>query len=380
MRNLAIALLIAAFLGPHACATAGEKDGLDWLLARLRAGDGKAIPAVVKHGTAAVPGLRKILHSGMPVARGHALAALAELGPDGREAIPGIATIMRSDDDVLGMQAALTLARLGPAAVPEILETLRSGSPRAAERAARAAERLGSAAKGASPLLVERLKKAGSAREKSVYVDALGTLGPAAADAVPALLALGRADPTPPAVIYVVVALGRIGPAARAAGPFLGELLSSKSAPPHVRLHALEALSRVDVTSKELARALDELMKGPGFPRAMVFEALGNVQTLGKDVLHIVEVGLRDRDPSVRLAAARVVGRADRDHRTVVTGLMDALNEKGAPLRRRAVEIIGEVRPTDPAIPAALRRAAADDPDRAVRAAAAEALERFARQ
>jgi HEAT repeat protein len=97
-------------------------------------------------------------------------------------------------------------------------------------------------------------------------------------------------------------------------------------------------------------------------------------------VLRVVEEGLRDRDPAVRLAAARVVGKAERNHRTVVTVLMDALNEKGAPLRRRAVEVMGEVRPTDPAIPAALRRIAADDPDRAVRAAAAEALERFARQ
>ena len=91
--------------------------------------------------------------------------------------------------------------------------------------------------------------------------------------------------------------------------------------------------------------------------------------------MRTVEQGLRDKDASVRLSAARLVGKAEPDHRAVVSVLIDVLQDRDAALRR-AADVLGEVRPSDPAVVDFLRGTAGGDADADVRQAAAAALEK----
>jgi HEAT repeat protein len=87
----------------------------------------------------------------------------------------------------LGQTAADSLARIGPAAVPALLEVLRSPDPKRRARAARVLARMGPLAKEAAPSLVAALHDP-DPQVRIAAARALGQIGPEAAAAVPALV------------------------------------------------------------------------------------------------------------------------------------------------------------------------------------------------
>lgn len=130
---------------------------------------------------------------------------------------------LRGPDEARRGAARLQLISLGEAAVPALLDLLRTGSPEDRLAAANTFWGMGPRAAGAvgelAALLVEpdpRLRLAAAA--------ALEALGPAAAPAVEALVA-ALSDPDPAVRQSAVKALGAIGPGARAALPALARVL-----------------------------------------------------------------------------------------------------------------------------------------------------------
>lgn len=83
--------------------------------------------------------------------------------------------------------AADALGRIGPAAVPGLIEALRSSDPTVRRKAADVLGRLGSDAKDATPDLVRLLDDPDESVRKAA-ARTLGRIGPPAEEAVPALM------------------------------------------------------------------------------------------------------------------------------------------------------------------------------------------------
>jgi HEAT repeat protein/lysophospholipase L1-like esterase len=173
-----------------------------------------------------------------------AAGALDRIGVAPEQA-PSLAKALESQDAYVRAFASWKLGEMGPAAgaaaVPALIEALRSGGGAGRSGAVASLAKLGAAARDAVPVLVEELKSADEGRRWRA-ARALGRIGPVAAPASSALGLLLR-DPAPAVRLQAARALGRIGEGARPAIPALVEAL--KDADPEVRQEALRALGKI---------------------------------------------------------------------------------------------------------------------------------------
>src|SRR2546429_512421 len=118
MKRLAACFLVLALCPVSAMLRAGEDDeAIKRLLERIRKGDGRVVPALAKHGAAAVPGLIDILKEGNADIQGNAIETLGQIGPAAKKAVPLLAeALTEGNNSVLAAQAAQALGRIGPAA------------------------------------------------------------------------------------------------------------------------------------------------------------------------------------------------------------------------------------------------------------------------
>lgn len=149
----------------------------------------------------------------------------AESPPDPRRLVAEL----RGPDEGRRGAARLQLITLGEAAVPALVELLRTGSPEERLTAANTLWGMGARAGAAASDLAALLADS-DPRLRVAAAMALEALGPSAAPAVDALVAaLSDRDPT--LRQSAVKALGAIGPDARAALPALSRLLRRGSWP-----------------------------------------------------------------------------------------------------------------------------------------------------
>jgi HEAT repeat protein len=376
MKRLTIAVF--AFCLVPALLSAGENDAaIKTLLARLRKGEARVVPAIAKHGAVAVPGLMEVLKEGDAAVQANAMQALGLIGPAAKAAVPILAEgLTETTNEGLAEQAAQALGRIGEPAVPVLRRVLENGPPQRAAMAARAIVHVGPTAREVEPLLIKQLQAAKDERAEVVFIEALVGLGPAAKDAVPALIEAAKAHPHKAPEIHVLVGLGKIGPAAQQAVPYLTGILTDARQPIYLRIHALESLSRVAPTDKALADALPAMIEDAKWPRAKVIEALARTGPVNPAARTVLEEGISSKDTLTRVYAAQGLGKANPMDRAVVSVLIESLRDKDAIVRRHAAVAIGEIRPTDPAVARSLEKAAGDADPR-VRAAAATALKRL---
>jgi HEAT repeat protein len=119
------------------------------------------------------------------------------------------------------------------------------------------------------------------------------------------------------------------------------------------------------------------LRKQSGKGGRVFLEALSRLGPPNKDVVQALTPIFRDPDPMTRLLTARIVGQVDPNHLTVVSVLMESLQEKDPQLRRYAVDTLAIVRPSDEAVVTALTALARSDDDPNVRRAAQDALKNY---
>src|SRR5262249_6315528 len=92
----------------------------------LKQGDSRAAAALVKFGAAAVPALIDVLKEGDAFAKGHAAQALGRIGPTAKQAAGALADALGGNDAAIASQAGSALGQLGPAAVPVLIQVLKS--------------------------------------------------------------------------------------------------------------------------------------------------------------------------------------------------------------------------------------------------------------
>jgi HEAT repeat protein len=370
------ALTLFAF--PMASVFAQKDD--DELLKRLASGDRQAAAMVIKQGETIFPALAKLLatqprddYQSLIV---YAAAEIArDIGPKAKAAVPTLAMLMKSQDKAVASDSARALGYIGADATPAVIKALRAcENEEQAIYPVRALRNIGPPAKESASAILDVLKKTANPHFRVACVDALGAIGPGGKDTVEELLKLGK-DRKAQHVVHVIVALGSQGSDAKAAIPFLVEVM--KDAPePHLRVHALDALARISPSSKDLSDAVARMLDQPHVPKIMILESLAKGGAVSKEMLKSIEEMLRDKDVAVRLHAAMIVGKANRDHAAVVSILIESLSHRDAKTRRQAAETIGVVRPTDEAVIEALQNRA-KDADPAVRQAVADALAKF---
>jgi HEAT repeat protein len=343
------------------------------LAERLKGGDGKASLELAKLGEKAVPALISVLKEGDVKARGHAAYALAMIGPPAKNAADELARAMQDEDPGLTSQAAYALGKLGSAGGPAALKVLQTGEAKSSVLAARALAGMKAPVKGAAAPLLAALKKESTPQNQTAFIDALGSQGPSAAEAVPYLVELAQNGKTPP--VHVVRALGGIGSGAKEAVPYLTEILKKKEPGP-ITLHAVQALGQIGVRSADISTALLDLMKEDSQPRMVLLESLSKAGGVTKETLPALSQGMRDKDQTVRLYSAQLVGSVDPNDLSVVSVLVESLQNKDPKVRKLAAEVLLTVQPRDEAVLQALQEVARDA-DPAVRKAAESALAKF---
>lgn len=364
-------LLVALWLIPVHAASAQEPEAL---AEQLKSGNGQAAMALAKQGAKAVPALIGVLKEADPRSRSHAAWALGEIGPAAKAAVD---ELVRALDDGgeggVAPQAAVALGRIGPAAGPKLVEAVEKGPGKSAMHAARALKGIAQPVKGAGPALAAALRKDGPPEQRLACIDALGHQGAEAAAAVPLLVDMARKDQAPR--VHVIVALGNIGPAAKEAVPFLVDIIKKKEPGP-ATLHAVHAVGQIGVRDSAIAEALLDLMKDGQQPRMALLESLGKAGKVTKESLPAIAQGMRDKDPTVRLYTAQLVGSVDPNEPSVVSVLIESLNDKNPAVRKLSAEVLQTVQPGDEAVLEALQQAARDA-DAGVKKAAERALEKF---
>jgi len=153
-------------------------------------GSKEAIAALAAVGRDVVPLLIERMEVENRFFRRRAARVLCALGPDAEEAIPALARALadptREEDKevkrliTMDYSVGLALAKIGPAAVPALVEALKSENDEVRRQAAWALAHMGPEAKAAAPALVEALND----RDKQVgayAADALKEIDPEAA-------------------------------------------------------------------------------------------------------------------------------------------------------------------------------------------------------
>ncbi|MBL8795988.1 MAG: HEAT repeat domain-containing protein, partial [Planctomycetia bacterium] len=233
------------------------------------------------------------------------------------------------------------------------------------EAASRAAGYLAEAGEPAVPALIEAMKDP----SEKVRAKAVVTLGriPAKATLKP-LIAAFQDDACGDSAVEIVVKLDA------AAVPELTTALTHES--PAIRGRAAQALAEIGSSADESRPALLKALqdKEPKV-RARAAEALARIGPAQEDEAGLV-AALKDENPEVRSQVAAALGKRGTGAGQAVTPLLNQLQkDKNEDARAAAAGALGKIRPrTNKDAVAALRAAAAKDPQAKVRAEAVAAL------
>ncbi|WP_020468220.1 HEAT repeat domain-containing protein [Zavarzinella formosa] len=381
-----------------AAVTRGTDKGVPTLLALLR-NDAEerdrqfGVDAIQSVGKPAVPSLIRALTDGQ-YSRPQVIQALRGFDDDeAGEAGPALAKMLGDKDRTVAIAAAEALAQIDPkqeAAVPVLIEAVKSADIEKRHAAINAIGQFGKAARPALPVLIEALKEPAirgtaayalarlgpdaaeavdplirmlTTREGPAAANALAAIGPKAVSAVPALIKLLDREST---IHWAAPALGKLGDA-KIVVPIILKKLDSDDQ----RLAALHALSSMPGLNPEIV--LPELLKRTNDTdpecRTAVIHALGTMKS-PKTVPALLKA-LDDPETEVRLAAVGVIGQAGQDAAPAVPVLINFLKGKDDFLRHAAANALGRLGATaEPAIPVLME--ALDD--KSIRNSAAYAL------
>lgn len=290
-----------------------------------------AIAALQTLGPAAVPPLvQKLRSSPSPARQAREWLGARLPGPLGRNLTKDLPPINYPG---IRSYAALGLKVVGTnasTAVPALLKVMRGGQPQVMWNAASALGAIGGPAVLGLVSLLEDPNP--EVRRGAIY--ALGESGPAALPAVPALVRqLGDADPTHRA--SVATTLTRIGPVA---GPSLLKLLAeSRGGTRKLALRAVELVrpSPVAAMSVLLPMAGSAELES----RRTALEALAALRISHTNALAAYRKALHDPAPEVRAAAAHAMGAVAwraRDSLTSLTGLAQSDRDEAVRTAARA--------------------------------------------
>ncbi len=313
---------------------------------------------------AAVPALIRALSDPDRQVWSDSLTAIAALGPEAADAIPTLIDALAGRGNLgfrgrgggqVVMRSAYALSKIGPAAVPSLIEVLKSGDPGSRAAAARAVGGIGSGAKDAVPGLIANLRRA-SPDETREIAEALAAIG--GASLAPLATALGDADAATRA--GAALALAQCGPAAHSLAPRVAEI-AAKEQNPAARVALFSAIAKVGV---EPARGVPILLAGlkdaDDAVRHGATNAIYVYRTAQAPLIAALTTLLRDPNPAVSERAAALLGRFGAAANPAVDTLLEVARRRNPvpPVYYEALASFGAG-----AIPGILRAVAQEDAD-----------------
>lgn len=294
-----------------ATARAVDAPNVPALIAAAQAGDEaartKAIDQLGDQGAkaaAAVGPLSQLLSDKSATVRAHAAHALGKLGKASLPAVPALAGLTKDNDDSVRRQAVKALVAIHPGPqvmMPIMVKLLEDADPALRVRILHAVAQAGPSA---LPGMILALKN-----EKAAYWACLvlREMGPVAKEAVPSLAEALKAT-SPEVRREAALTLGGLGEAASAAVPQLVAALDDADS----RVAATFALGQIGQVPKEAeAKILANAKEGDKFLSTVSYWTLSRVhpddKELRKEAAERIVERLMDKDPYVRLAAARAL-------------------------------------------------------------------------
>jgi HEAT repeat protein len=199
---------------------------------------------------------------------------------------------------------------------------------------------------------------------------ALIAVGPGSDTTVPTMIGVLARDPNASARVHAAQVLGALGQLSRAAIPTVIGALSDSNA--SVRLVAVNALGRIGLPVDQLRVVARASTDRDAAVRAAAVEALIALHAPAGTLRAIGERAAQDPDAVVRVEAAYALASSGSPAR-VVPRLVAALDDADPSVRTAAATVLGRLGPEASSAMVALQRAATDS-DREVRAVATQSL------
>ena len=322
----------------------------------------RAAFALSRIGVAAIPPLIDALKSEDNGQRAGAAKALAGMRGDAAAAIAGLITNLKAEDDVRS-ETTEALGAIGAAAVKPLMDSLKSAEPRERAGAAMSLSLIGTPAKEGAPVIVDLAKKESDPQVRIALLGALQKIGVEPADAV-SLLVAGIKDDNEQVRHAAINALVLLRAGRELSLTALTVSLKDENAA--VRQRAARTLGRMGPAATSAVPALIEAARAtPG--DSSIANALAEI---GPDALPAVLAALREAPAP---AAERLLGLLRGFGKPAMPVLMEALKHAAPPVRAAAAKALGGMgRDGKPALEPLFALAA--DPEPAVRAAALRAL------
>ena len=332
----------------------------------------------VKGGPAVVKALRAALHDPDVAVRwwsALALAASADVRKYEEDVLRTLRLAFARGDDRETPPARTIQEVRAPAsarAVAALVEVLKNRSARLRLEAARALAMLGLDARSAQPALLAALRSDDKLARRGA-ADALGQMG---TEALPTLRRL-LTNPDARVREGAARALGQMGLPARSA--IKGLTAALKDDESAVRTQAALALWNVDQNADLALAILNHVLKDvDNKDRWEAIDAIGQISVEARPAIRgITEVlvnAVKDRDPRVRVHAAKWLYRREKQALRAVPLVREAVTDRDVFVRLGAVEALGEMGADKRVVDLLLT--ALGDRDVSVRLAAQEGLGR----
>jgi HEAT repeat protein len=258
----------------------------------------KAIDQLAAQGDKAVeaaPQLTALLTDADQSVRRHTVKAIMAIRPGPKVMLPLFIKLMEDSDPGVHARVLEAITEAGEAAVPGLIESLKND--KVAFWACIVLRDMGPVAKAAAPALAEKLKDPRPAIRREAVL-ALGAIGEAAMPAVPQIVALLKDENAQGAATFV---LGEIGKIPADAEPQIRA--NAKSDDKSLSTVSLWALARVHPEDKELRRQAteriaDNLKDKDPMVRVVAARALAALPPAPEITIPILEKALKDADPT----------------------------------------------------------------------------------
>jgi HEAT repeat protein len=343
-----------------------------------------ALGKIGPEAASAVDEIAKFVKGDQPATQYAAAYALGEIAaPQGADALKAA---RRSDDPMLKTVAAWGLAKISPdskvllkEAAEQLVASLKSDDKHVRTAAARGLADLKPEAQLVRPALIAALADDDPAVRGNI-VDAVAALG---ATAVPDLMK-GLKNPAFREASAVILA--RIGPAAKGALPGLLSALddassSERSSADDFHAEALVAIALIGPQDPAVVKKCTAMLQSENERvRRTATYALGKAGASAKPAAAALRGQLGSDDEMLRVvtlwALLQITPQDPQIVKAAIPGLIKALEDQRPLVRLEATLALGRLGPKAAAAKDALAQLA-DDPDEAIRQAAAEAIEKI---
>jgi HEAT repeat protein len=270
---------------------------------RVRGRAAFALTQMIAYAEPAIPALIRAAKDSDPHVRSRAINVLEMLGPKAKDAVPVLIAALTDPDDPRDAD------RRGDASVPEV--------------AALALARIGPAARGAVPRLLELARK-DKGRRRNLAMVALGNIGWNAKEVVPLLMGVLKSKPSPPARVCAAGALAGFGEAAEPALPVLLQTLDvrdvagDKPQAETIRANVCWALGAIG--PKHARKTVPVLVRiaadrsAFASVRCSAADALGRIGPAARDAVPALQAASEDRELEVRDHARRALKKVQGDN------------------------------------------------------------------